>query len=92
MVELANIKYGVYALLSLFLISVGGNAWSVYKMQRMDATIQDQLNGILKDNAEKIAAIDTALGTVQSQMVDRATLEQRASEIIRVQIENDSFG
>ena len=77
-----NIKYGAYALLSLFLISVGGNAWSVYKMQRMDATIQDQLNGILTENARKIAAIDTTLGTVQSQMVDRATLEQRASEIV----------
>lgn len=78
-----NIKYGAYALLSLFLISVGGNAWSVYKMQRMDATIQDQLNGILTDNAKKISEINVALGTVKSQMVDRATLDTRASEIIR---------
>ena len=75
-------KYGIYALISLFLLSVGGNAWSVYKMQRMDATIQDQMNGILSDNAEQIASINTTLGTVKSQMVDRATLEQRASEII----------
>ena len=77
-----NIKYGAYALLSLFLISVGGNAWSVYKMQRMDATIQDQLAGILSDNATKIAQINTDLGTVKSQMVDRATLDRMSSEII----------
>lgn len=77
-----NFKYGIYALISLFLLSVGGNAWSVYKMQRMDSTIQDQLKGVLKANAEKIAAINTKLGTVQSQMVDRATLESRAQEII----------
>lgn len=82
MVELANIKYGAYALLSLFLISVGGNAWSVYKMQRMNDTIQAQMKGILDENQRKMSEINTALGTVQSQMVDRATLEAKASQII----------
>jgi len=82
MIELANIKYGAYALLSLFLISVGGNAWSVYKMQRMNDTIQNQMKGILSENAQKISAIETTLGTVQSHMVDRVTLEQRANAII----------
>ena len=61
MVELANIKYGVYALLSLFLVSVGGNAWSVYKMQRMNDTIQNQMKGILSENAEKISSIEEAV-------------------------------
>ena len=75
-------KYALYGLASLFLVSVGGNAWSVYKMQRMDATIQDQIAGVLSENAKKIAKMDETLGTVKSQMVDRATLEQRAEEII----------
>lgn len=75
-------KYALYGLASLFLVSVGGNAWTVYKMQRMDDTIQDQLAGILSDNAKKIAEMNETLGTVKSQMVDRATLEQRAEEII----------
>ena len=82
MIELANIKYGAYALLSLFLISVGGNAWSVYKMKRMNDTIQAQMQGILSENATKISSIETALGTMQSQMVNQATLDAKASEII----------
>ena len=75
-------KYALYGLASLFLVSVGGNAWTVYKMQRMDATIQDQIAGVLSENATKITTMNETLGTVKSQMVDRATLEQRAKEII----------
>ena len=75
-------KYGLYALLSVFLVSVGGNAWSVYKMSQMDATIQAQLKGVLSKNAQKISAISTALGTVKSEMVSRKALEEKASEII----------
>jgi hypothetical protein len=77
-----DFKHTLYGLISLFLLSVGGNAWSVYKMRRMNTTIQAQMKGILDENATKIASIETSLGKVQSQMVDKATLEKKASQII----------
>lgn len=76
-------KYALYGLVSLFLVSMGGNAWSVYKMTTMQDTITEQLEGKLTANALAIAdKIDTELGTVKSQMVDRSQLDTFANEII----------
>lgn len=77
-----NIKYGAYALLSLFLVSVGGNAWSVYKMTTMQTTIREQLEGKLDETAKQITKINVDLGTVKSRMVDRGQLDKFAEGII----------
>ena len=68
-------KYALYGLVSLFLVSVGGNAWSVYKMSSMQDTISEQLDGKLSETAQQIASINTELGTVKSNMDAISTIK-----------------
>ena len=82
MPDIFDLKYALYALAGFFLLSLGGNAWSVYKMTTMQSTIQEQLEGKLSATAQAIASLNAELGTVKSSMIDRSQLESVAQEII----------
>ena len=77
-----NFKYALYGLVSVFLLSVGGNAWTVYKITTMQTTIDEQLNGKLGLKASILASLDERLGTGKSKMVTRSELEEKTSKII----------
>ena len=64
-----NFKYALYGLISFFLVSVGGNAWTIYKLNTMQTTIDEQLNGKLGLKASILATLDDRLGTGNSKMV-----------------------
>lgn len=77
-----SFNYVTYGLLSLFMLSVGGNAWTVYKTTKMDNTIQEQLKGKLSQAAKDISALNEKIGTIDSKMVKRSELDDFADEVI----------
>ena len=77
-----NFKYTLYGLISLFLVSVGGNAWTIYKLNTMQTVIDKQLNGELSLEARILAGVDERLGTGNSKMVSRDELDKKTKEII----------
>ena len=77
-----SFNYVTYGFLSLFMLSVGGNAWTVYKTTKMDSTIQEQLSGKLTQAAKDIASLNERVGTIKSKMVNRSELDSFADEVI----------
>jgi hypothetical protein len=77
-----SFNYVTYGLLSFFMLSVGGNAWTVYKTTKMESTIQEQLSGKLAKTAKDIASLNESVGTITSKMVKRSELDSFADEII----------
>lgn len=71
-----------YGLMSLFFLSVAGNAWTVYKATKMESTIEEQLKGKLSAAAKEISALNTKVGTIKSKMVKRDELDKFAEEVI----------
>lgn len=81
--EVLNFKYAPYVLGVLFTISSLTNAWMTYKMNRLDDTIQDQMNGKYSKEADLLRRTNERLNTVESSMVSRKELEDRAEQIIK---------
>lgn len=75
--ELSKYVLGVALFLSTAL-----QFWNNYKQQKFESTIQQQLQGVLKGNAQEIARIDGELKTAKSEMISYEQMEKRTNQII----------
>ena len=71
-----------YVLGFTLFLSTALQFWNNYKQQKFESTIQLQLQGVLKGNAEKIARLDKELKTAKSEMISYKEMEKRTKQII----------
>lgn len=82
LIESLSTEAILYVFLGFFGLSLGGQAWSSYKMSQLEDTIRLQMKGTFSENAQKIKALDEELKMAKSTMLTDEQLEKKSQEII----------
>lgn len=72
----------LYALASVYALSIGSQLWSNYRVAQIESRITEQLEGKLDEQARVLQTVQKDIGLAQAKMIDLDELERRTDKAL----------